>query len=88
MRENGLRARHDYRSRRWLGGKPAVLIPNILQRQFTTARPNKAWVTDITYIRTWQGWLYVAIVMDLFSRKVVGWATASTIRRHLCSMRC
>jgi len=60
-----------------------VLIPNILQRQFTAARPNKAWVTDITYIRTWQGWLYLAIVMDLFSRKVVGWATASTIRREL-----
>jgi len=83
MRENSLRARHGYRSRRWSGGKPAVLIPNLLQRQFTTAVPNKAWVTDITYIRTWQGWLYLAIVMDLFSRKVVGWATASTIRREL-----
>jgi len=83
MRENGLRARHGYRSRRWLAGRPAVLIPNLLQRQFTVVRPNKAWVTDITYIRTWQGWLYLAIVMDLFSRKVVGWATASTIRRDL-----
>lgn len=83
MRESGLRARHGYRSRRWLAGKPPALIPNILQRQFTAAQPNKAWVTDITYIRTWQGWLYLAIVMDLFSRKVVGWATASTIRREL-----
>jgi len=83
MRENGLRALHGYRTRRWSVGKPAVLIPNHLQRQFTMTRPNKAWVTDITYIRTWQGWLYLAVVLDLFSRKVVGWATAPTIHREL-----
>ena len=58
MRENNLRALHGYRTRRWSVGKPAVLIPNLLQRQFTVTRRNKAWVTDITYIRTWQGWLY------------------------------
>ncbi len=52
MRVNNLRALHGYRTRRWLVGKPSVLIPNILQRQFTMSRPNKAWVTDITYIRT------------------------------------
>ena len=52
MRENGLRALHGYRTRRWSVGKPAVLIPNLLQRQFTVTRPNKAWVTDITYLRT------------------------------------
>ena len=46
-------------------------------------RPNKAWVTDITYIRTWQGWLYLAVVMDLFSRKIVSWAAGPTIRREL-----
>jgi putative transposase len=46
-------------------------------------RRNKAWVTDITYIRTWQGWLYLAVVMDLFSRKVVGWSTGPTIHREL-----
>ena len=54
MRENRLRALHGYRTRRWSVGKPAVLIPNLLQRQFTATRPNKAWVADITYIRTWQ----------------------------------
>ena len=74
MRENGLRALHGYRTRRWSVGKPAVLIPNLLQRQFTVTRPNRAWVTDITYLRTWEGWLYLAVVMDLFSRKIVGWA--------------
>ena len=83
MRENGLRALHGYRTRRVSIGKPSVLIPNLLQRQFTVTRPNKAWVTDITYIRTWQGWLYLAVVMDLFSRKIIGWSTSSTIHREL-----
>jgi len=83
MRVNHLRALHGYRTRRWSVGKPAVLIPNILQRQFTVTRPNKAWVTDITYIRTWQGWLYLAVVMDLFSRKIVGWSAGPTMRREL-----
>lgn len=83
MREHRLRALHGYRTRRWSVGKPAILIPNLLQRQFTVSRPNKAWVTDITYIRTWQGWLYVAVVLDLFSRKIVGWAARPTIHREL-----
>jgi transposase InsO family protein len=54
-----------------------------LQRQFTATQPNTAWVTDITYIRTWQGWLYLAVVMDLFSRLIVGWAAGPTIHREL-----
>lgn len=83
MRENKLRALHGYRMRRWSVGKPAVLIPNLLKRQFTVTRRNKAWVTDITYIRTWQGWLYLAVVTDLFSRLIVGWAVAPTIHREL-----
>ncbi len=83
MRVSRLRALHGYRIRRWSVGKPSVLIPNLLQRQFTVTRPNAAWVTDITYIRTWQGWLYLAVVMDLFSRKIVGWAAGPTIQREL-----
>ncbi len=83
MRVNQLRALHGYRTRRWSVGKPAVLIPNLLQRQFTVTRPNKAWVTDITYIRSWQGWLYLAVVMDLFSRTIVGWSAGPTIHREL-----
>jgi putative transposase len=83
MRENKLRALHGYRIRRWSVGKPSVLIPNLLQRRFTVTRPNTVWVTDITYIRTWQGWLYLAVVMDLFSRKIVGWAAGPTIHREL-----
>jgi len=83
MRQHQLRALHGYRMRRWSVGKPSVLIPNLLKRQFTVTRRNKAWVTDITYIRTWQGWLYLAVVMDLFSRKIVGWSAGPTIHREL-----
>ncbi len=83
MRENGLRALHGYRIRHVPVAKTPSLIPNLLQRQFTVSRPNEAWVTDITYVRTWQGWLYLAVVMDLFSRKVVGWAAKPTIHKEL-----
>ena len=83
MRQAGLRALHGYRTRRTATGKPSVLIPNVLKRQFTVTKPDTAWVTDITYIRTWQGWLYLAVVMDLFSRKIIGWATNATLRREL-----
>lgn len=83
MRANGLRALHGYRTRRWSVGKPAHLVPNLLQRQFTVTRRNKAWVTDMTYIRTWQGWLYLAVVIDLFSRRVIGWSTRGTMCREL-----
>jgi putative transposase len=83
MREANLRARHGYRMRRSSVGKPSVLIPNLLQRQFTVTKANKVWVTDITYIRAWQGWLYLAVVMDLFSRKIVGWAAGPSIQREL-----
>ncbi len=83
MRESPSARAAWYRIRRWTIGKPSVLIPNLLQRQFTVTRPNKAWVTDITYIRTWQGWLYLAVVMDLFSRLIIGWATSPTIHREL-----
>lgn len=83
MRVNKIRPRHGYRVRSYTATRPSALIPNILQRQFTLTKPNRAWVTDITYIRTWQGWLYLAVVMGLFSRKIVGWATKPTIGRAL-----
>jgi putative transposase len=83
MRENGLRALHGYRTRRVAASKPAVLIPNVLKRRFTVTKPNHVWVTDITYIRTWQGWLYLAVVMDLYSRRIVGWSTRATIHREV-----
>jgi putative transposase len=56
---------------------------NLLNRQFDVAAPNQAWTSDITYVRTRQGWLYLAAVMDLFSRKIVGWAMAPTMPTEL-----
>jgi transposase InsO family protein len=52
------------------------IAENLLDRKFETTSPNRAWVSDITYVRTRAGWLYLAVVMDLFSRKIVGWAIA------------
>lgn len=83
MRENKIMSLHGYRTRHYVVGKPSVLVPNLVKRNFDVERPNKIWVTDITYIRTWEGWLYLAVVMDLFSRKIVGWATRPTIHRQL-----
>jgi putative transposase len=57
--------------------------PNLVARNFDVAGPNRCWVTDITYIPTWEGWLYLAVVIDLFSRRVVGWATAPHLRTEL-----
>jgi putative transposase len=61
------------------------VAPNLLDRQFDRQAPNEAWVTDITYVATGEGWLYVATVMDLCSRRVVGWATADHLRAELAT---
>ncbi|KPG96024.1 transposase [Pseudomonas sp. RIT-PI-q] len=78
MRLEGLRSQTGYRRRTGkYGGKPAVASPNLLKRQFDVREPNKVWVTDITYIRTYEGWLYLAVVLDLFSRQIIGWSMKS-----------
>jgi transposase InsO family protein len=64
-------------------GRP--IAPNLLQRQFTAPAANRAWVADITYIRTSAGWLYVAGIMDLFSRRIVGWSMADHMETQLVS---
>jgi putative transposase len=83
MRENQIRAVIGYKRRYIKGGKPANVADNHLQREFTVSEPNTVWVTDITYIRTCEGWLYLAVVVDLFSRAVVGWSMQSTMSREL-----
>src|SRR5579883_2731018 len=72
MRVNKIKALHGYRPRHYSVGKPAAIAPDLVKRNFDVIRPNKVWVTDITYVRTWQGWLYLAVVMDLFSRLIIG----------------
>jgi putative transposase len=57
--------------------------PNHLRQCFIAARPNESWVTDITYIRTHEGWLYLAVILDLFSRKVIGWSMGHKMTRQL-----
>lgn len=73
------------RRRHWTTRKDAASAPSedLLNRDFTADAPNKRWVADITYVSTWQGFLYVAVVLDLFSRKIVGWAMADHLRSEL-----
>lgn len=61
-----------------------AISPNKLDRQFEVTKPNHVWTTDITYVWTLQGWLYVAVIIDLFSRQVVGWAMDNHMRTSLC----
>ena len=61
-----------------------AIAENLLARDFEASRPNEKWVTDITYIWTSEGWLYLAIVMDLYSRRIVGWSMADHLRTELC----
>ncbi|WP_282361049.1 IS3 family transposase [Pseudomonas sp. PS01300] len=84
MRLEGLRSQSGYRRRPGkYGAKPAIASPNLLKRQFDVVEPNKVWVTDITYISTYEGWLYLAVVLDLFSRQVVGWSMKSQMTSDL-----
>jgi putative transposase len=57
--------------------------PDLVERDFDPSEPNRLWAADITYIRTWEGWLYLASVMDLFSRRIVGWALADHLRAEI-----
>ena len=83
MKQEGLRAQIGYRRRPGHYGKPAVVAENRLEQNFDVAAPNQAWVTDITYIRTHEGWLYLAVVLDLFSRQAIGWSMRSRIDSEL-----
>ena len=84
MHKEGIRAQIGYRRRPGpRGGPSSVVAPNHLQRQFDVAEPNRVWVTDITYIRTYEGWLFLAVVLDLFSRQVVGWSMQPRMDREL-----
>ena len=83
MREHGIRAQLAQKRRRYRGGKPAVVVPNRVNQEFTVEAANTVWATDITYVRTHEGWLYIAVVMDLYSRKIIGWSMQPTLHRDL-----
>lgn len=85
MRVQALRARPRRRARPFDTGEwnMGALAPNILDRQFTASAPNEKWAADFTFIWTAEGWLYVAVVLDLYSRRVVGWSMQPTMTSQL-----
>ncbi|WP_157087468.1 IS3 family transposase, partial [Piscicoccus intestinalis] len=84
MQAAGLRGRHPRAWKRTTtSGPDPAPAPDLIGRDFTAERPNQKWCSDITYIKTWNGWAYLAIVIDLHSRAVVGWALADHMRTDL-----
>jgi transposase InsO family protein len=84
MRENGLRARQKRRFKRITDSHHAwPVAPNLLDKDFTATGPDEKWGDDISYVWTREGWLYLAVVIDLFARRVVGWATGDRLHRDL-----
>lgn len=84
MRENGLRARQRRRFKRTTDSEHAwPIAPNIIDQDFTATAPDQKWGVDISYVWTREGWLYLAVVIDLFSRRVVGWSVGDRLHRNL-----
>ncbi len=85
MRRAGLVGRPPRRFRRTTVADPKAQVQDLVQRNFTASAPDQKWFGDITYIRTWEGWLYLAVILDAYSRKVVGWAMADHLRTELAT---
>jgi len=84
MREEGILGRRKPRFRKTTDSNHKLPVAdNVLAREFTTDAPDRAWVADITYVWTAQGWLYLAVIIDLYSRRVVGWSMAEHLRTEL-----
>lgn len=84
MRENGMKARQKRRFKRTTDSLHAFPVaPNLLDQDFTASGPNQKWGADISYVWTREGWLYLAVVIDLFARRVVGWATSDRLHKEL-----
>jgi putative transposase len=84
MRAAGLRAREPRRFRRTTdSGHGMAIKGNLLARRFAVLAPNTSWVTDITYLWTPEGWLYLAVILDLFSRRVIGWSLSERLERSV-----
>jgi putative transposase len=84
MRLNGIRSRLKRKYRVTTDSKHSERIaPNLLERNFNVQEPNKAWVSDVTFLWTREGWLYLAVILDLFSRRVVGWSMSDRLTTGL-----
>lgn len=84
MRKNGIRCRYSQKYRVTTDSRHKEKIsPNLLQRDFSTTAPNKVWVSDVTYLWTKEGWLYLSATIDLYSRRVVGWSMSERLDTNL-----
>jgi putative transposase len=84
MRQEGIAGRKKRRFRKTTDSNhPDPIAPNVLERNFDVELPDTAWVTDVTYVWTFEGWLYLAVILDLFSRRVVGWSASANNDRAL-----
>jgi putative transposase len=83
MREQALRARPRRRGLPQDRGERSAIADNVLDRQFQAERPNQKWVADFTYIWTAEGWLYLAVVLDLYSRRIVGWSMHASMTSQM-----
>jgi putative transposase len=84
MRQAGLSGLITKKYKKTTVRVPGVRVAeDLLDRQFAAGAPNRCWVADITYLRTWEGWLYLAAVQDLYSRRIVGWSMADHMRTEL-----
>jgi putative transposase len=84
MREDGLRGRHKRRFKATTDSKHTLPVAaNLLEQNFETERPDQGWTADITYLATGEGWLYLAIVLDLYTRQIVGWAMRERMTKDL-----
>lgn len=84
MKQEKIKSQRGYkRHKGFYSDREAHTAPNTLARQFTTEKPNQSWVTDFTYIRTHEGWLYLTVVIDLFSRQVIGWSMKNNPKADL-----
>jgi putative transposase len=84
MRAHGLEGvRRGTARRTTIPDQSAARPPDLVNRRFTAERPDQLWLADITYVRTWEGWVYVAFVLDAFSRRIVGWQLAGHLRTDL-----
>jgi len=84
MKENGIKVRRNKKFKATTDSNHSFTIaPNLLDRNFSPAHPNQKWAGDLSYVWTQEGWLYLAVILDLHSRRVIGWAVSSRMKRDL-----
>ena len=88
MRQNGISVVRPHKHKVTTDSNHKFNIaPNLLKQNFAADRPNQKWVVDISYIWTREGWLYLAVILDLYSRRVIGWALSNRMKRNLATLR-